>query len=213
MQAQQDTLSTTQDSLPAVKQPVKIRFGFDLGKYVWARLNNSTSYDFYADANFYKNYYLIVETGTETHQTETSLLKYQTKGNYYKIGIDYNMYENWLDMDNDITVGVRYAFADFDYLLQAYRINQPDAAFTPQMNEVNQKFDHLSAQWLDITGKIQAETFRHLYIGYAVSLKYLLNYSSIDNFEVSYIPGFFERNAYSRFGFGMQYFISYQIKF
>ncbi len=214
LSAQQDSLQTSLDSLvPHKRQPVKIRIGFDAGKYIWARLNDSESYDFYIDANFYKNYYLIFLTGYENHLTNSSLLTYHTTGNYYKLGIDYNIYENWLDMDNDITIGVRYAYAGFDYQLNSFRINQPEAVITPEINEVNKYFTNLSAHWLDFTAKIQAETFKNVYLGYAVSLKYLMSYSDPDDFEVLYIPGFFERNSYSNFGFGMQYFISYRFKF
>ena len=211
--AQQDTLQQTVDSLPKIKQPVKVRLGFDIGKYVWAQLNNSTSYDVYVDANFYKKYYLIFEAGVENHLTESAFLNYSTEGTYFKIGVDYNLYQNWLDMDNDISVGFRYASSQFDYRLFSYRINQPGAVFEPVVHDVNRSFENLSAQWIDFTAKIQAETFKHFYLGYALSVKYLLHYSHPDNFEVSYIPGFFERNAYSNFGFGMQYFISYQLKF
>jgi len=211
--AQQDSLQQSVDSLPEMKQPVKVRFGFDIGKYVWAQLNNSTSYDVYVDANFYKNYYLILEAGIENHLTESSLLNFNTEGIYFKIGVDYNLYKNWLDMDNDITVGVRYSFSKFDYLLHSFRINQPGSVYVPQLNEVDRSFENLSAQWLDITTKVQVETFKNLYLGYAVSIKYLFHYSKPDDFDVSYIPGFFERNAYSSFGFGMQYFIGYRLKF
>jgi len=211
---QQDSLKINSDTIFSHKhQPVKIRFGFDIGKYVWAQLNDSESYDFYVDANFYKNYYLIFLAGYEDHLKESSLLTYHTTGNYYKIGIDYNIYENWLDMDNDITIGVRYAYAGFDYLLNNYRINQPGAVITPEINEVNEYFENLNAQWFDFTAKIQAETFKNVYLGYAVSLKYLISYSHPEDFAVLYIPGFFERNSYSNFGFGMQYFISYRLKF
>jgi len=214
LSAQQDSLKLNTDTLTLHKrQPVKIRVGFDMGKYIWAQLNDSESYDFYIDANFYKNYYLIFLTGYEDHLTESSLLTYHTTGHYYKLGFDYNIYENWLDMDNDITIGVRYAYACFDYLLNTYRINQPSAVITPEVNEVNEYINNLDAQWLDFTAKIQAETFKNVYLGYAVSLKYLISYSHPGDFEVLYVPGFFERNSYSNFGFGMQYFISYRIKF
>ena len=211
--AQQDSLQQPVDSLQQIKHPLKARLGWDIGKYIWARLNNSTSYDIYADANVYKNYYMIFEAGVENHLTENSLLKYQTQGQYFKLGVDYNLYRNWLDMDNDISVGVRFGTAYFDYFLQEYRINQPGAWLVPQVHQTDLSFKDLSAQWLDFTTKIQAETFKNLYLGYAVSIKYLLHYTHPDNFDISYIPGFFERNAFSRFGFGMQYFISYQLKF
>ena len=211
--AQQKTDTIVKDSIIKLRQPIKIRLGFDVGKYVWAKLNQSESYDYYIDANFYKSYYLILSYGYEKHFTDNNLLNYHTTGSYYKIGMMYNLYDNWLDMDNDINIGFNYAHASFDYLLHSYRINQPGAIYIPEPIQVEQSFNNNTAQWFELYTQIQVETLKHVYLGYNIGLKYLINYSDIDNFTVTYIPGFFNRNTYSRFGFGMQYFISYRLTF
>ncbi len=213
MSAQQTTDTIAKDSIIKIKQPVKIRFGFDIGKYIRAKLNRSESYDYYIDVNFYKEYYLVFYGGYEKHLTDNNLLNYHTTGSYYKIGVMYNLYRNWLDMDNDIDIGINYAYARFDYLLHTYRINQPGAIYLPQPVNVEQAFDNNSAQWIELHAQMQVETFRHLYLGLEISTKYLIYSSDIDNFTVTYIPGFFNKNTYSRFGFGMQYFISYRFIF
>ncbi len=213
LSAQQKRDSIIKDSIIKPKQPIKIRFGFDIGKYTWAKLNQSESYDFFIDANFYKTYYLMLSYGHEKHLTDNNLLNYHTSGNYYKIGLMYNLYDNWLNMDNDIDVGINYGFARFDYLLHSYRINQPGAVFVPEPVVVEQAFNNNTAQWLEFFTQIQVETLKHIYLGYNISVKFLINYSDIDNFTVTYIPGFFNRNTYSSFGFGMQYFISYRLTF
>ena len=211
--AQQKNDTIVKDSIIPTKHPVKIRFGFDIGKYIWAKTQNSISYDFFVDANFYKEFYLVISGGFEKHLTDNNLLNYHTTGTYYKLGVMYNLYRNWLDMDNDVCIGANYAFAKFDYLLHSYRINQPGAVYTPEPVVVEQHFDNNSAQWFELYAQMQVETFKHLYLGYNVGLKYLLYSSDIENFTVTYIPGFFNKNTYSRFGFGMQYFISYRLKF
>lgn len=211
--AQQKTDTIVKDSIIKPKQPIKIRLGFDVGKYVWAKLNQSESYDFYVDVNFYKSYYLVLSYGHENHFTNNNLLNYHTTGSYYKLGLMYNLYDNWLNMDNDIDIGFNYAYAGFDYLLHSYRINQPGAIYIPEPIQVEQRFINNAAQWFELYTQIQVETFKHVYLGYNIGVKYLIDYSDIDNFTVTYIPGFFNRNTYSRFGFGMQYFISYRINF
>jgi len=51
LQAQQDTIR--KDTIPiSKKQPVKIRVGWDIGKFIWAKLQQNKSLDFYVDANF-----------------------------------------------------------------------------------------------------------------------------------------------------------------
>jgi hypothetical protein len=39
-------------------------------------------------------------------------LNFFTKGSP-KAGFDYNAYENWLDMENIISIGLRYGFSGF----------------------------------------------------------------------------------------------------
>jgi len=211
-QQKTDSLQVVNDTVN-IKKPVKIRFGFDIGNYIWAKLNNSEAYNFYADANFYKDYYLVVSGGYEKHLFDNNLLNFHTTGSFYKIGFAYNLYRNWLDMDNDITIGLNYAFASYDYLLHWYRINQPGAVFTPEIIEVEQAFNKNSAQWFELTAQVQVETFKNIYLGYNVAVKYLTYTSDIEGFTTIYIPGFNNKNTYSNFGFGMQYFISYRIKF
>ena len=208
-----DSLTVTKNDTISYKQPVKIRFGFDIGKFLWAKYQNSQIIDFQIDANFYKDYYLYFNFGHENLLTDNNLLNYNTIGNYYKIGVGYNVYQNWLDMNNDIIVGLGYGHASFDNHLHRYTINQPDAVYPPASFEVDKIFEGQTADWLEFTSQIQVETFKHLFLGYAVNVKYLLYSSDIQDFEVSHIPGFNKKNTFSNFGFGMQYFISYQIKF
>jgi len=205
-------MAVSKDSLQ-VRQPVKLRFGFDIGSYIWAKYHDATSINFYADANFYKDFYLQMYWGVEQKFTDNSLLHFQTDGQYYKLGLAYNLYHNWLDMDNDITIGLQYGFARFDYLLHSYRINQPGAIFPPEPVYVERSFEQNTAQWLALSTQMQVETFKHIYLGYAVTVNYLLHASDIQGFDVTYIPGFHHKNAYGNWGFGMQYFISYRIKF
>ncbi len=209
---------TTQDST-ALQTPktnlklYKIRMGFDIGNFLWAKYKKDSATGFNLDANLYKDYYFLANFGQETHLTDNNLLNYTTTGRYFKIGIGYNLYHNWLDMNNDIMIGLQYAQANFDYFLHAYRINQPGAIYPPQTIYVDENFLNNKAKWLEISTQIQVETFKHLFLGYNVSIKYLMSTSTINNFDISYIPGFNDKNTYSNFGFGLQYFISYQLTF
>ena len=42
-----------------------------------------------------------------TKQSEQ--INFTTSGSYYKIGIDYNMYDNWEGMNNNVHLGFRIA--------------------------------------------------------------------------------------------------------
>ena len=212
-QIAKDTVAVAIDSVKTIpKTPLKFRLGFDVGKFAFAQLNDSQSIDFTLDIN-YKKYFVILEFGNEVKNIENSQLKFDVKGSYFRLGIDYDLYDNWKGMDNNITLGLRYGYAYFDTNLYGYTINQPNHAWQPQYDTVNKPYDNLSANWLEIVSKVQVETFRNLYLGYSISFKYLLSYTNPDNFSTIYIPGFFNKNSYSNIGFGMQYIISYQFNF
>jgi hypothetical protein len=55
-------------------------------------------------------------------KTDDDRLNFTTKGSYLKVGFDYNAYENWLDMENIISIGLRYGFSTFNQELNSYKI-------------------------------------------------------------------------------------------
>jgi len=213
LSAQEKSLDSIEAKDTIVKTPLKIRFGFDTGGFVWAKLHDSEKLSFFVDANVYKNYLAFLELGYEDKHIANSFLDYNTSGNFVKLGVDYNLYNNWLDMDNDITIGLRYGQAFYKTRLNNYTINQQGAAIVPEPIAVNTLFDRQSASWIELVSTVQVETFKHVYLGYSIAFKRIIYHTKPDNFETAYIPGFNKRNAYSSFGFGMQYFISYRIKF
>ncbi len=194
------------------KTSLKIRLGVDIGKYIWAKVHQSQSIDLVADAAIKKNYFVVLNLGQENRHSENSLLNFDTKGSYIRLGLDYNLYDNWLDMDNQICLGFRYGFSRFYNHLNSYTINQSDAAILPQTITVDKDFSPLSAHWLELTSTMQVETFKNLYLGVGLSLKYLLATGQNEGFEVAYIPGFYKKNTYTNLGFGVQYLISYRFK-
>ena len=192
--------------------PLNLRIGFDIGNYLTGIVNSENKTGFYLDSNIYKNYFLTILFGKETDNFNNGLLNVRTQGTYFKTGIDYNIYDNWPGMDNQVSVGFYYGYSNFDAFLYDYVINQPASIFQPQPVVVNRNFYFSNNSWLELTGKLQVETLKNLYLGYTISLKYLLTSKRTDEFEAIYIPGFYKVNSHSNFGFGMQYFISYRFK-
>ncbi len=71
------------------------------------------------DYRLSKNYYAAAEIGSEDKTTEDDRLNTTTKGTYLKVGFDYNVYENWLDMENIISIGLRGGFSTFSQELNS----------------------------------------------------------------------------------------------
>jgi hypothetical protein len=52
---------------------------------------------------------ILAELETKTKPLTT--IGWTLPGSYLKVGFDHNAYENWLDMENVISIGLRYGFS------------------------------------------------------------------------------------------------------
>nr|WP_315196941.1 DUF6048 family protein [uncultured Flavobacterium sp.] len=197
-------------------KPKTDRYGLIVGVDVFkiARSFYDSNYKgigFVADYRLTKKYYVYGEIGSEDVTVEDPLLNTTTKGAYLKVGFDYNAYTNWLDMENLITLGVRYGFSAFNEHLDDYSIYNPNPYFrqTPSI-ESGKSYDGLTASWLEVAAGINVKVFNNIYVGFALQLKALVTNSEPSGFESLYIPGF-NRTYDGNFGAGFNYTVSYFI--
>ncbi|KAF2516297.1 hypothetical protein E0W68_12245 [Flavobacterium salilacus subsp. salilacus] len=170
-----------------------------------------------ADYRLTKKIYVAGELGNEDYTLDEDQLNFTTKGSYFKVGFDYNTYENWLDMENMIYVGARYGFASFSQNLNSYTIydnrviNENGIRYLDAVTvNADREYSGLTAHWVEIVGGIKAELFDNLYLGFSVRLNSLISDKKPDNFDNLYIPGF-NRTYEGSFGVGFNYSVSYFI--
>ncbi len=70
------------------------------------------------------------------------------------------------------------------------------------------KYDGLSAQWIEVVAGMKAEVFNNIYVGFSVRLNRLISNKKPDNFDNLYIPGF-NRTYDGDFGVGFNCTVSY----
>lgn len=195
------------------KSAYGLRIGIDISKPIMGILDsNSSGIEFVADYRIAKNWYLAAEFG---QQKETSIEDYTNstvKGNFIKIGINYNAYQNWLDMTNEIYVGMRYGTSLFDQTLNNYTSNTGSEYFTATPITTPAVSTGLSAHWTEFVMGLKVETLKNLYLGLGFSYKIMLNLKHPKNFKTLYVPGF-NRVFETETGFGFNYTISYTIPF
>jgi len=155
--------------------------------------------------------YIACELGNENKTTDDDRLNFTTKGTYFKVGFDSNFYENWLDMENMIHVGLRYGVSSFSQELNTYKIYDT-AGYFPTGNSVvsGKKYDGLSAQWAEVVAGMKAKLFNNVYAGLSVRMNYLISQKKPSEFDNLYIPGF-NRTYDGKFGAGWNYTITYFI--
>lgn len=201
-----------QDTTKA-KQVYGIRFGVDISKPIISLIDNdSKGFEVVADARVYKDFYAAIEFGYDNKTGTEDYLNFTTNGSYAKIGANYNAYDNWVGMTNEIFVGVRYGLSFFDQTLNSYTPNMYGTYFTPETVEANTEYTGLSAQWAEFLLGMKVETFKNLYMGFSVSFKIITSKKDPENFQNLYIPGFYNVSL-NNLGFGFNYTFSYLIPY
>ena len=203
---QQETI--TQDSI--IKNKYGLRVGVDLFNPTAAIVEDRRSgLELVADYRISKKWYIAGELGYLENKSDLDNINFTTDGQYIKIGADYNAYENWLDMENAIYLGIRYGFSTFTQTLND-GILSADALFGEQPVTAPQEFDGLSAHWAELVIGIKAEVFNNLYLGFSFSGKRMITTKEPDNFKNLFVPGF-NRVFLNNSGFGFNYTVSHLI--
>lgn len=204
------SLAQENDSIKQ-KQKYGIRVGIDLHRLTKSFYDNDyQGLEFVGDYRLTQKIYLAGEIGNENKTVDDDRFNFTTKGTYFKVGFDYNSYENWLDMENMIFVGMRYSVSSFEHTLNTYKIYDPTNYYGENIVTSGEIFNGLTASWIEIIGGVKTEVFSNLYIGFSLRLNYLVSNKKPNNFDNLYIPGF-NRTYDGKFGAGFNYSISYMI--
>ncbi len=211
--AQAQQTATTKDTV-TYREKYGIRAGIDLSKPLRTLLDdNYSGAEIVGDYRLYKNYYIAAELGSEKITFEGDNIKTFTNGSYIKVGGDYNAYDNWLEMQNAIFVGIRYGFATFSQTLDEYRIYTSSDYFGADIREDNSETTGLTASWAEVLVGIKVEVLNNLYLSANVQLKRKIGQNSPSSYDNLAIPGFGRTYDSGEFGAGFGYSISYLIPF
>ena len=200
------------DSIVPKKDRYGLRVGADLFKLTKSFVvDDYKGFEIVGDYRFNKKIYIAAEFGNENKTTDEPQLNFTTKGTYLKIGVDFNAYENWLGMENAITIGLRYGFSTFKQELISYRIYTDNPAYPNETIYDPQEFTGLTAHWAELIVGIKTEVLNNLYLSINLQLKRKVAEDKPNNFDNLYIPGYNRTYDYSEFGVGYGYSISYLI--
>ena len=207
------SFSQTETDSISIKNKFGLRAGVDLSKILNSAFNDDyEGFEINADLRILKNIYISAEIGTEKKIISNDYLNTEAKGNYLKAGGDYNMYTNWLGMDNLIYSGFRIGFSNFSQTINSYTIydvnNQPWGQATYYNPIVN---DNLNALWMEFVVGIKTQVLNNLFLGFNIQLKNLISDKTKNNIANIYIPGFNRTYDSSSLGSGFSYSISYLV--
>jgi predicted porin len=167
------------------------------------------SLELVADYRINKKIYAAVELGFLDKTTNEDYINFNTNGQYIKVGANYNLYENWLDMDNEVYIGLRYGFSTFKQTLNSYTVYS-DVALPSIQNNTRKEFTGLTANWGELVFGMKVETFKNVFVGASFSFKKMISTTEPENFKNLYVPGF-DRVFLNNGGFGFNYTIAYRL--
>nr|WP_321222660.1 DUF6048 family protein [uncultured Psychroserpens sp.] len=195
------------------KQKYGLRLGGDLGKVARSIIDDDyTGFEINGDYRLSKNLYIAGELGTEERRIATDFLDVTANGSYFKGGVDYNTYTNWLDMQNMIYTGFRVGVSTFSQTQNQFTIYNTDQYWDNQFTSTQaQEFNGLSAIWAELIIGLKAELFTNLYAGLNLQIKALVAQDQPVGFENLYVPGFNRTFDSGRFGLGFGYTLSYLV--
>ncbi len=190
-----------------------LRVGVDISKLIkTAIIKDYSAFEVNTDYKFAKNYYLAGEFGFEDRTIDETQVNYTAKGNYFKIGVDYNMYTNWLDMENIIYAGFRYGLSNHKQTLNRYNIYNTDLYWNENNSvTIPKEFDGNISSWVELVLGVKAKIYNNLYLGFNVQLKNKIGSTTLEGFDILYIPGFGQAYVDSNWGVGVGYTMSYFI--
>ena len=195
------------------KQKYGLRLGGDVSKLVRSFIDtNYKGFEINGDHRLTKNIFIAGELGTEEKTTSNSFLNVTATGTYFKAGVDYNLYKNWLDMENMIYSGFRVGVGSFSQTQNSFTVYNTDQYWDEQFTSNTTKdFNGLTALWAELIFGVKAQVVNNLYLGLNVQLKGMITQDEPSNFENLYVPGFNKTYDSGRFGIGFGYNISYLI--
>lgn len=208
----QEVENQKKDSIASKFNRYGLRVGVDLFKLTRSFYDdNYKGIEFVGDYRLTKKHYLAAEIGNENKTTDDARLYFTTKGSYIKVGFDYNGYKNWLNMENIISIGLRYGASTFSQQLNTYKIYNANPYFGEVPEIISgEKFNGLSASWIEVVAGIKAKVINNVYLGFSLRLNRLISNNKPDSFDNLYIPGF-NRTYDGDFGVGFNYTVSYFI--
>lgn len=211
--SQKKTKSETKKDTIIYKTGYGLRVGIDISKPILSIFDKSYSgLEIVGDYRVSKNWYVATELGYEDEIVFEEFSKSTTSGSYIRLGANYNAYQNWLDMNNEIYIGGRYGFSLFNQTLNNHTPNVNSTYFPAKTITTPLETKGLTAHWFEFQLGIKVETFKNLFVGFHGSYKVGISIKNPEKFQTLYAPGF-NRVFSSNTGFGFNYTISYLIPF
>ena len=192
----------------------KLSIGIDLYNPIYSSINDDDlSYELITSLRILEDFSIASEIGSLDRYIEDENINFTSTGEYIKFGFDYNLFNNWVGMDNSIYLGMRFATSSFNNKIDSYTLRNPDSYWSNNVTGNYETINHSNqnAKWIELLVGIKVETIKNIYLGISLRLNRLLSNTSPNNFNNLYIPGFNKVTDDNSWGSGFNYTLTYSL--
>ena len=204
------------DSLNLKKEKsINLRVGFDLYRIILSNISDGfDGFEIVGDLKVSEDFFVAIELGSLDTTKQVEQVNFTTNGNYFKVGFDYNIFENLEGMNNHITIGARIGSSRHNQTLNSYTILDRSRYWTNSDLPITNGFatgerSDLNALWFEVVLNFKVQILKNIYTGISLRLNRLINDKIPSNFDNIYIPGFNKKTQDNVFGAGFNYTLTY----
>ena len=220
MQAQTTAVSSTLKEIELEQTEPKtyaLRAGIDIVKPLITQFSNDyKGLEIVGDLQLGKRLYVAAELGTEEKTQQAELINFTTSGSYFKLGIDYNFFNNWKGMNNALYLGLRYARSLHTHTVNSYELYQLTRYLRQAPTEngyASGERQQISNGWVELLVGTKVQLLPNFYAGISARLHILNTNPQPENFGNLYAPGFNKITDDNKFGAGFNYTLTYSFPF
>lgn len=189
--AESDT-TTQKSEKEKVKKPWRpqlagIRVGADVSRLAVSLLSDQQqAIELNGELLIDNQFFLIADfaNASTTRFDEPKTYEYETSGNYWRAGLDYNVLHSKTD-DHAVVFGIRYAQSQFSQQLD-YTLS--DFYYGDFNNSIRE--EGLSARWAETIFSIKYMILPNLYLASVARIKYRIGVSSSEQIDIGEAPGY-----------------------
>ena len=204
------------DSLNLKKEKsINLRVGFDLYRIILSNISDGfDGFEIVGDLKVSEDFFVAIELGSLDTTKQVEQVNFTTNGNYFKVGFDYNIFENLEGMNNHITIGARIGSSRHNQTLNSYTILDRSRYWSSSDLPITNGFatgerPDLNAIWFEVVLNFKVQILKNIYTGISLRLNRLINDKIPSNFDNIYIPGFNKKTQDNVFGAGFNYTLTY----
>lgn len=162
-------------------------------------------------SNLLNRYFPVVEVGygkVDTTNDGTDI-HYKTSSPYFRIGLDYNFLHKKTHLPGILLGGLRYGFSSFSYDVDGPTMTDPNYGGSTEI-PFNYPGENCKAHWIEAIAALKVKIYKGFCMGWSVRYKKRLSFSSQENTESWYVPGFGKNSGSS---FNLSYHLIYNLPF